>query len=47
MDKDDVIKAIWIEIEPYQGRPTRVFAYYALPKGATAERKVPGMVLVR
>ena len=45
MDKDDVIKAFWIEGEPYRGQPTRVFAYVALPKGASKDRPVPGMVL--
>ncbi|MBQ0032622.1 MAG: exo-alpha-sialidase, partial [bacterium] len=35
-----------IEGVPWKGKPTRVFAYYALPQGATAERKVPGIVLV-
>ena len=39
------VKAIFYEGEPYQGRPTRVFAYYALPKGEPG-KKVPGIVLV-
>lgn len=38
-------KAIWIEGESWSGMPTRVFAYVVLPKGASAERKVPGIVL--
>ena len=45
MDRDDVVKAVWIEGEPYRGKPTRVFAYVALPKGASREHPVPGMVL--
>ena len=39
------VKAIFYEGEPYQGRPTRVFGYYALPKGEPG-KKVPGIVLV-
>ena len=39
------VKAIFYEGEPYQGKPTRVFAYYALPK-MTPGKKVPGIVLV-
>lgn len=41
----DGLKAIWLEGEPLDGKPTRVFAYLALPEGACAARKVPGMVL--
>lgn len=37
-------KALYFEGEPYKGKPTRVFAYYAVPKNATG--KVPAMVLV-
>lgn len=39
------IQAIYIEGEPYQGKPTRVFAYYGLPETA-AEGNVPAVVLV-
>ena len=39
------VKAVFYEGEPYQGRPTRVFAYYALPKMEPG-KKVPGVVLV-
>ena len=39
------LKALWLEGEPYGGKPTRVFAYLALPAGASAEKKAPGMVL--
>lgn len=45
MDREGAVKAIWLEGEPYQGRPTRVFAYYALPEGASPSQKVPAMVL--
>ena len=40
------VKAVWIENVPWHGKPTRFFAYYSLPEGATAEKKVPGIVLV-
>jgi len=40
------VNAVWLGSVPWKGRPTRVFAYFALPKGATAEKKVPGIVLV-
>ncbi|NEW05770.1 prolyl oligopeptidase family serine peptidase [Paenibacillus sp. SYP-B3998] len=39
------IKAIFYEGLIYQGRPTRVFAYYAIPESSSRE-KVPGVVLV-
>lgn len=31
---------------PYQSRPTRVFAWLGLPAGASAQSRVPGVVLV-
>jgi len=37
-------KALYYEGEPYKGKPTRVFAYYAAPQNVTG--KVPAMVLV-
>jgi pimeloyl-ACP methyl ester carboxylesterase len=40
------VKAVFYEGEPYQGNPTRVFAYYGLPAGAAADKKVPGIVLI-
>ncbi|WP_051621234.1 alpha/beta hydrolase family protein [Paenibacillus sp. UNC451MF] len=39
------IQAIYFEGEPYQGKPTRVFAYYGVPASA-ADTKVPAVVLV-
>lgn len=39
------VKAVFYEGEPYQGHPTRVFAYYGLPN-VSPGTKVPGMVLV-
>lgn len=40
------VNAVWLESVPWNGRPTRVFAYYGLPVDATDKRKVPGIVLV-
>ena len=39
------LKGVWLDGESWKGRPTKVFAFVILPKGASAERKVPGMVL--
>ncbi len=39
------VKAVFYEGVPYQGKPTRVFAYYGLPEAAPG-KKVPAMVLV-
>ena len=41
----DDVKAIFYQGVPWRGKPTRVFAYYALPKTPAGE-KVPAMVLV-
>jgi len=43
-DKGD-IRAFYYDGLPYQGHPTRVFAYLGIPSGANARHKVPGMVL--
>ena len=40
------VKSIWIEGEELNGKPTRFFAYYGLPKDASPDRKCPAMVLV-
>jgi dienelactone hydrolase len=45
LDKGE-IRALFYGGLPYEGRPTRVFAYFGIPAGADAEHKVPGMVLV-
>ena len=37
------VKAVWIESVPWHGKETRFFAYYSLPDGATAAKKVPGL----
>ncbi|MSR56840.1 MAG: dipeptidyl aminopeptidase [Planctomycetaceae bacterium] len=39
------VRALFYEGEPYQGKPTRVFAYYGVPKVASGQ-KVPAMVLI-
>ncbi|HQQ00572.1 MAG TPA: acetylxylan esterase [bacterium] len=41
----DEVKAIFYEGLPWKGNPTRIFAYYGLPKTNPGE-KVPAMVLV-
>jgi len=41
----DDVKAIFYEGLPWKGKPTRVFAYYGVPKAAQGE-KVPAMVLI-
>ena len=40
------VEPIFIEGEPLKGRPTRIFAWWGLPEGASADKKVPAMVLV-
>lgn len=40
------VKAVWIESVPWKGKSTRIFAYYALPEGASPDAKAPGIVLV-
>jgi len=40
------VKTVFYEGEPYQGKPTRVFAYYGFPTNAAPGSKVPGIVLV-
>lgn len=46
---DDIVaegvKSLYFEGMKYQGKPTRVFAYYGVPKGS-AGKKVPAMVLI-
>src|SRR5262245_21042591 len=44
VEKDGELRKLYYEGEPYQGKPTRVFAYYAEP--AKAQGKLPAMVLV-
>lgn len=40
------VKALFFEGVPFKGRPTRVFAYYGIPEGASKDKPVPAMVLV-
>ncbi len=40
------VKGVMLESEPFKGRPTRVFAWYGLPEGASATKKCPAMVLI-
>ena len=40
------VTPMWIEGEPYHGKPTRLFAFLGLPENATPSNKVPGIVLV-
>src|SRR5271166_3663712 len=44
VDKDGALRKLYYESEPFHGKPTRVFAYYAQP--AKVEGKLPAMVLV-
>ncbi len=43
---EEGVKSVYLEGPAFQGRPTKVFAFYGLPAGASAERKVPGIVLL-
>ena len=38
--------AVFLDGEDWRGRPTRFFAWYALPDGASATNRCPGVVLV-
>jgi dienelactone hydrolase len=44
LDKTGTLRRLTYESEPYQGTPSRVFAYYAEPD--TIDGKLPAMVLV-
>lgn len=43
---EGAVKAVMIEAPDWKGRPTRAFAYVAVPDGARPDAKVPGVVLV-
>ena len=45
-DLTNGVRAVMIRGSAFHGEETRVFAYYGLPKGASAARKAPAMVLV-
>lgn len=40
------VEAIFFDGVPFQKKPTKVFAYYGLPKNVKPREKVPGIVLV-
>lgn len=44
LDKEGTLRRLVYESEPYQGKPTRVFAYYAEPE--KVDGKLPAMVLI-
>ncbi|MFK5924967.1 MAG: acetylxylan esterase [Verrucomicrobiota bacterium] len=46
IEKTGSIRSLYYSGEDYQGKKTRVFAYYGIPEGADAEHKKPAMVLV-
>ena len=43
---DGDVKGLFYESVPYQGKPTRVFAWLGFPEKASAKSPVPGIVLV-
>ena len=44
LDKEGTLRRLHYESEPYKGKPTRVFAYYAQPD--KIDGKLPAMVLI-
>ena len=40
------IKGVFLAGPAYKGKPTRIFAWYSLPEGASKENKVPGIILI-
>ena len=45
-DVSVTLSTLYYQGEPWMGKPTRVFAYYARPKSAPSGEKLPAMVLV-
>ena len=43
---DGRLKPVFFDALPWKGTPTKVFAWIGLPKGASQEKPVPGIVLV-
>ena len=39
-------RAVFLDGEDWRGKPTRFFAWYGLPEGASVDKKCPGVVLV-
>jgi len=46
IDKSKPISTLYYSAEDYRGKARRVFAYYGVPEGASAQNKKPAMVLV-
>ncbi len=44
--EEEGVRSLFYAGVPYRGRETRVFAWLGLPEGASAEQKVPAVVLV-
>jgi dienelactone hydrolase len=40
------IHSVFYASEPFNGKPTKVYAYYGFPEGASASARVPGVVCV-
>lgn len=40
------VHSVFYAGEPWRGKPTKVFAYYGFPEGASASSRVPGVVCV-
>lgn len=40
------LKTVYYDALPYEGKPTRVFAWIGIPEGASPSNQVPGVVLV-
>jgi dienelactone hydrolase len=40
------VQAVFFDGAPWKGKPTKVFAYYGLPHGASPKARVPGVVCV-
>lgn len=45
-EEDDGIQPIFFDGLDWKGKPTKVFAWVGLPKGASTSNRVPGVVLV-
>lgn len=46
IDQSEPIRSLYYSGETYRDKATRVFAYYGVPEGASADNKKPAMVLV-
>ncbi len=43
---EGLVQEVWYESEPFQGKPTRVFAYLGRPAAVSKENPAPAMLLV-